>query len=228
MRKWIGILAIVAVAAAPMAWAAEGSATDKAPKKIKLFNGKNLDGWKLFVPDENVDTSKVWMVKDGVVHCTGKPSGYMRTTKKYRDYKLTWEWRWVDEGSNSGCLIHVQDKDEIWPKAIEYQLMHKNAADIWNIGGTTFKEHKNKDERRVPKMKKSNEKPLGEWNKGLIISDGDDIKMYVNGELQNQATDATVSEGYIAYQSEGAPIEFRKIVLAPLKKADEGSEEEGS
>ena len=40
-----------------------------------LFNGKNLDGW------HNVNCGpKTWTVMDGVIHCTGKPIGELRTT----------------------------------------------------------------------------------------------------------------------------------------------------
>ena len=40
----------------------------------------------------------------------------------------------------------------------------------------------------------------------------------VNGEVQNVATEVEDVPGTIALQSEGAPIEFRNIVLRPLGK----------
>ncbi len=105
---------------------------------IDLFNGEDLDNWKLFIPDETVDPATVWQVEDGVVHCKGSPAGYMRTKQKYSNYKLTVEWRWPKDGGNSGVLLHVQDKDEVWPRSIETQLQSLHAGDIWVIGGTTF------------------------------------------------------------------------------------------
>lgn len=203
-------------------------ATAAAPdEKIELFNGADFTGWKLFIPDANVDPATVWSVADGgVVHCTGSPAGYMRTTEKYRDYRLTFEWRWPgDKGGNSGCLIHVQDVDEVWPKSIEGQLQSENAADIWVIGGADFNEHTNKDDRRVPKRMDHNEKPLGEWNHYEVIADGDTITLTINGRLQNVATGTTLTEGYIGLQSEGTPIEFRNIALEPLKDKEEGRKE---
>ena len=185
---------------------------------VDLFNGKNFNGWKLFIPNESVDTSTVWSVEDGLIKCTGNPAGYMRTTAKYSNYVLTVEWRFPDGPGNNGVLLHVQDKDEVWPKSIEAQLHSGDAGDFWVIGGTTFKEHTTGPEaRRVIKMHDSSEKPLGEWNKYRIECNGNHIKVFVNGLLQNVATDATVCAGYIALQSEGTSVEFRTVKVEPLK-----------
>ncbi|MCA1902435.1 MAG: DUF1080 domain-containing protein, partial [Candidatus Hydrogenedens sp.] len=101
---------------------------------ISLFDGKSLQGWVQFLPDPNADPAKTWMIKDGVIFCTGEPAGYIRTDKKFSNYQLQLEWRWVGTPGNSGVLLHVQDKDEVWPKSIEAQLMHENAGDFWVIG----------------------------------------------------------------------------------------------
>lgn len=192
--------------------------------RIELFNGKDFDGWKLFLPGANADPAATWNVKEGIVHCTGKPAGYMRTTKTYENYVLHLEWRFPEEGGNSGVLLHVQEPDEVWPKSIEAQLMSENAGDFWVIGGTTFKEHGGKDDRRVVKKAASSEKPLGEWNHYKIVCRGDTIRVFVNGVLQNKATQCSVTSGYIGLQSEGVPIEFRNIYLEPLKKKEKGAQ----
>ena len=54
------------------------------------------------------------------------------------------------------------------------------------------------------------EKPVGEWNEADITCKGGKITVYINGELQNEAT-SEYKNGYIALQSEGGPIEFRNI-----------------
>lgn len=186
---------------------------------VMLFNGKDLTGLMGFIPDSKVDPATVWSVKDGVIHCAGNPAGYLRTTEKYANYRLCFQWRWAGEsGGNSGCLMHIQDKDEVWPKSIESQLQSEQAGDFWVIGGADFKEHTNKDDRRVPKRQPHNEKPIGEWNQMMVLCDGDTIQVAVNGVLQNVATDVTLEEGYIGWQSEGTPIEFRCICLTPLDK----------
>ncbi len=151
--------------------------TNKNPDSwINLFDGKTLQGWVMFLPDPNSDPLKTWYVKDGILHCSGTPTGYIRTDKKYSNYRLQLEWRWSAQPGNSGVLLHVQDKDEVWPKSIEAQLLHENAGDFWVIGGTDFDEHTNKNDRRVPKRKESSEKKPGEWNQYDIWCEGKILK----------------------------------------------------
>ena len=219
MRYRVTVMAMLVLVACGTTFAeseTKAEAPGEKPKVIELFNGKDFTGWKLFIPDENVDPATVWEVRDGVVQCNGKPAGYMRTTKEYENYRLKLQWRWPARGGNSGVLLHIHLPDKVWPKSIESQLASGNAADFWVIDGTDFKEHTNKDDRRVPKRKKSNEKPLGEWNQYEIFCKDNVIRPHVNGLLQNVATDTTVNKGYIGLQSEGAPIQFRNITLEPL------------
>ncbi|OQC04447.1 MAG: hypothetical protein BWX80_02489 [Candidatus Hydrogenedentes bacterium ADurb.Bin101] len=190
----------------------------KTVGRIELFNGKNLDGWKTFLPDEKADPEETWSVKDGVIHCSGDPVGYLRTTRGYENYTLYFEWRFPGKGGNSGVLLHGSEPDQVWPKSIEGQLESGNAADLWVIGGADFAEHTNPDDRRVPRREASNEKPLGEWNACKVVCDGDTIELYVNGLLQNRATECTETKGFIGFQSEGAPIEFRNLYLEPIRK----------
>jgi len=206
-----GCIALMMASAALTGYAGEN-------QPIALFNGKDFAGWKLFLPDAKADPAKTWTARDGVAVCTGQPAGYMRTEKPYENYRLRLEWRWPGQGGNSGVLLHCQEPDTVWPKSIESQLEAGHAGDYWVIGGTDFKEHTDAGNRRVPQKEASSEKPLGEWNQYEIVCQGDTIKSYVNGVLQNAATGCTVAKGYIGLQSEGAPIEFRNITLEPLSK----------
>ena len=52
-------------------------------KKLMLFNGKDFSGLERFIPDVSVNVDDVWQVKDGVIHCTGKPNGFIRTKSDY-------------------------------------------------------------------------------------------------------------------------------------------------
>ncbi len=184
-------------------------------QQTALFNGRNLDGWRPVLADPDADPSAVWLIQDGVLHCTGVPNGYILTQEDYSDYQLHVEWRWTDKPTNSGVLLHVTGEDKIWPKCIEAQLMYQNAGDFYAIGGPSFTELK--DGRRLEKRHPSNETPPGEWNTYDIICAGDTITLYVNGLLQNQATGTSVSRGKIGLQSEGSPIEFRNITLTPIR-----------
>ena len=190
-------------------------------KSANLWNGKDFTGWKFVLADEKADAKDVWSVKNGIVHCTGVPNGYMRTESDYSNYTLYVEWRWVEEPGNSGVLLHAQVPDQVFPNCIECQLQSGNAGDFVLIGPGSItvdgKQYNNSERFLViRKRQDSNEKPTGEWNNYKIIAKGDEITCYVNGVLQNSGTQAFVTKGKICLQSEGAPIEFRNIRLEPL------------
>ena len=199
------------------------SACCEADKKIDLFNGRDLTGWTLYVPDDTVDVATIWSVQDGVIHCTGATNGYMRTNKSYADYHLHLEWRWAAEPANSGVLLHIHGEDKLWPICIENQLWSGNAGDLVLINWTGItvdgedKADPNTQYVVIPKQQPSSEKPAGQWNCYDIVCDGGTITSTVNGVLQNSGTRASVTSGPIGLQSEGGPIEFRNITLTPLR-----------
>jgi hypothetical protein len=215
--KHVSILAAVVAALGVAAWADEPQG-----EAVRLFNGKNFDGWTFHLRDPNVKMEDVWSITpDGVIVCKGQPNGYIRTIESYDNYVLELEWRFNPEKGpgNSGVLLRMVGEDKVWPKSVEAQLMHRNAGDIWNIDNVKMTVDPNRTMgRRTVKLKESNEKPLGEWNHYRIVVDGGKIELYVNGELQNTATDVEEVAGKICLQSEGAEIHFRNIVLRPIKK----------
>jgi len=188
-----------------------------------LFNGRDLTGWKLVLKDKTVDVHDVWSVKNGVVHCKGKPNGYMRTLDRYSNYKLHVEWRWADKPTNSGVLVHASGPDRVWPRCIENQLQAGSAGDFILIGktgmkiGGKFYHDLNRQYITVPKKQASSEKPAGRWNRYDIECVGNTIRCYVNDVLQNEGLDATEDCGWICLQSEGSPIEFRNIYIEHVK-----------
>ena len=198
------------------------SSSASSGKKKALFNGKDFSGWKLFVPDETVDVHDVWSVKDGVIHCKGKPNGYIRTKATYKNYKLALEWRWLAKPTNSGVLLHASGPDKVWPKCIECQLRAGSAGDFVLIGGTGITvggkdmQDTTKQFVVIEKKTQTTERPAGKWNSYEIFCKDDTIRCYVNGLLQNEGFGATETSGWICLQSEGGPIEFRKITLEPL------------
>ena len=60
------------------------------------------------------------------------------------------------------------------------------------------------------------EKHEGEWNEAEIVCKGNRITVYINGNLQNECTTEN-TEGYIALQSEGGPVEFRNVYITPAE-----------
>src|SRR5438067_11552015 len=65
---------------------------------IKLFNGKDLTGWKIFLdPKKQADPDQIIQVKDGEIAVEGSVNGYLITEKDYGDFVLKLEWRWDKE-----------------------------------------------------------------------------------------------------------------------------------
>lgn len=187
---------------------------------VQLFNEKDFTGWT-FVTKDGSDPLQTWSVTNGVIHCTGQPGGYLRTTQVYSNYFLTVIWRFVKvapKADNSGILVHIQPPDKIWPQCVQVQGKHTRQGDIFVMAGAECKEHKGKDASApVPMRGDSVERPVGEWNKSETICKRGKVVSFINGRFMNEITECTVNSGYIGIQSEGAEIEIRTIAYCPLK-----------
>ncbi len=192
---------------------AQTSGEKKENNKILLFNGKDLNNWVFKLKDPSVDPVTVFTVRNGLIHISGNPFGYMRTRDIYSDYKLHVEWRWPDVATNSGVFVHAQLPDTIWLKCIECQLQTGNAGDFVCMNGADMNERTDKSKPFVKKLTASSEKPAGEWNTMEVVCRSNSIEVAVNGVLQNKATNINISRGFICLQSEGRDIEFRNVYL---------------
>jgi hypothetical protein len=191
-----------------------------APKsgELDLFNGRDFTGWT-FCMRAHLDPTKTWSVTNGIIHCTGHPNGYLRTEKSYHDYRLTVEWRFVKApplADNTGVLIHMQPPDELWPKCFECQGLHNHQGDFWLWSGAAGQEPINLKKNGIARLQPARENRVGEWNTYQVICAGKTIEIIVNGQSVNKITGCDPSAGSIGIQSEGAEIEVRKILLAPL------------
>jgi hypothetical protein len=71
-----------------------------AQKKEKLFNGKDLTGWKIHGTEK-------WFVDDGLLICESGPDkqyGYLSTDKDYKNFILTLQFK-QDANGNSGVFF---------------------------------------------------------------------------------------------------------------------------
>jgi hypothetical protein len=222
---WPTLLAAFVVAAIGVL-AISATAQDKG--EVFLFNGRNFEGWTAVLAKPEVKLEDVWSVAEGgVLVCKGKgkPSGYIRFVRDdFENYTLTLQWRFPvgTPGGNSGVLVHTTTPNalNVWPKSMEAQLNSGQAGDIWVIGTTC--EIENAAERvkgrRHFNLTDNSEKPIGEWNDYKIVCKGDQITIWVNGDLVNHVTKCSVTKGAICLQAEGADIEFRNIRLTPLPR----------
>ncbi len=200
------------------------SVTGFAQKKQSLFNGKNLKGWTIFVSDPAIHPEKFFYVKDGVIETIGVPAGYLRTKKKYSDYRLHVEWCYPEKPTNSGILLHANGPDKIWISHYQAQLKHGDAGDfiVHGVGEkATIRDSVYTSTESVkpvvPKLHPSNEKPGGEWNSFDITCKGNTIEVKVNGMLQNSATHCSLTKGGIGLQAEGSKIQFRNLWIEKRK-----------
>lgn len=210
----------------------------KEAKSVSLFNGKDLTGWHSDVPaaDKNPKIKPSFIARDGMLVSLGKPGGHLITDKVHENYRLEVEYRFVKEPGNCGVLVHSSTPRALYgmfPNSIEVQMHHTNAGDFWciaeNIEVPDMEKRRPKgkdqkwggkqgDARRILNLTDGSEKPVGEWNKMKIECQGNEIKVWVNGDFVNHGKNCTVSKGQIAVQAEGVEVEFKTLLLTPLKK----------
>ena len=195
-----------------------------------LFNGRDLTGWRSFLEKlgRDNDPEGNFKVEDGMIHIRGKNFGYIATEKAYENYHLKAEFRWgqaqwaprATGKRDSGILYHFPEDvaDAVWPKSIECQVQEGDCGDTWFVG--TDGESPNRSEQAWG-MKhvfrtQDLERPTGEWNTIEIICNGDQFEHYVNGQLVNSGTRASVRRGRILLQSEGAEVWYRAIEIRPF------------
>ncbi|WP_086476726.1 3-keto-disaccharide hydrolase [Arenibacter amylolyticus] len=207
-----------------------------AQKSIELFNGKDLSGWHIDIPDMDNNPKAItpFIVRNQQLVSLGEPRGHLITDKQYADFRLNVEYRFPGKPGNCGVLVFASTPRALYgmfPKSIEVQMMHENAGDFWCIVEDITTD--NMEERRGPKadwgitegklrriknLTEGSENALGEWNYMTIECLNNEIKVWLNGDLVNHGYNATASSGQIAVQAEGAEVEFRKITLTPIKE----------
>jgi len=207
-----------------------------AQETTNLFNGEDLSGWHVDVPmmDSIPDAINPFIVRKGMLVSLGTPAGHIITDKEYSDFRLDVEYRFAGKPGNCGVLVFASTPRALYkmfPKSIEVQMMHENAGDFWciveDIEVDDMVERRGPKEewgitegkkRRILNLTDGSEKPVGEWNHMKIECLGNQIKVWVNGDLVNHGFNATASSGQIALQAEGSEVEFRKVVLSPISE----------
>jgi hypothetical protein len=193
----------------------------KYGKPIVLFNGKNLDGWKLTNPGQRSG----WSVEEGVlfnkpVQQEGKPHisyGNLRTEEEFEDFNLKLEVN-VPKGGNSGIYLRgiyeVQVSDS-----------YGRSLDSHNMGGIYS--------RITPSV--NAEKPAGQWQSYDITLLDRHVTVVLNGKkiIDNQpllgCTGGALRSdefrpGPIYLQGDHTAVSYRNIVLTPIIKGQVSQE----
>ncbi len=184
-----------------------------------LFNARDLDGWV------NVNCApETWTVRDGMIVCTGIPTGVLRTERHYENYVLELEWRHMKKRGNAGLFIHSDPVTAVgkpFTRSIEIQIMDGNAGDMFSIHGATMtpdKLHPKGWVRSFPAEDRMN--PTGQWNHYRIESRDGTASLAVNGKVVTRGYHLNPRKGYICLESEGSEIHFRNIRIQELPGSD--------
>jgi hypothetical protein len=222
MKLWVAMAAGIALAAGAI------RAAD-APVFRDLFNGKDLAGWV------NVNTAPdTWRVENGMLVCTGRPTGVMRTERQYENFVLHVEWMHTEPGGNSGMFLWSGPRanpGSPFPDGVEVQMLELDWPELHKQNGITppaayvhgelFGVGKVKTAPDNPRGTRSMSienrcKGRGEWNTYDVVAVDGVIKLSVNGKFVNGISRTSQKKGYICMESEGAKIYFRNIRILEL------------
>ncbi len=184
-----------------------------------LFNGKDFSGWKFHLGKEGADNRGTFTVKEGLLICSGKPSGYMYTEKSYRNYTLKVKFAFkrpeglADDSKfrgNSGFLIHVGQPNAlgVWPRCIEVQGAHRQLGLILPIPRNLKCRHTFDSKAQAKALR-----PVGQFNMVEIDVKGGDMVIRLNGTVVSTVGDCELTEGSIGLQSEGFETHWKSILI---------------
>lgn len=173
---------------------------DLTDKGIPLFNGKDLDGWKI------AGTEK-WYVKNEELICESgedKKYGYLVSNKQFKNFVLRLKFLQEDNG-NSGVFFRSSvEGTKISGWQVEVAPPGHNSGGIYESYGRGWLNEIPEEKENILKM--------GEWNDLQIKVDGDRVMTWLNGQLMTDLQDSLIGEanGSIALQiHDGGGIKVR-------------------
>ncbi len=202
------------------------------PPWVDLFNGQDLSGWV------NVNCApSTWTVRDGMVICSGKPTGVLRTERMYQDFDLELEWRHMQPQGNAGLFLWsdaLTARGQPFTRSIEVQILDgRNTAnytshgDVFAIHGATMtpdRPHPAGSMRCLPSERRSLDSP--QWNHYLVRCRNGVVKLEVNGKEVSGGHSIRPRRGYLCLESEGSEVHFRNVriiehpAVEPMLPAD--------
>ena len=192
---------------------------------------------------ENVNcTADTWSWRNGTARCTGKPVGVIRTKQPLTNLELSAEWRHLSSGGNSGVFlwappeafmnltpgklptggIEVQVLDHGFTEQYEKATGKKGDwfrtdGDVFPVGSSDMKPFPPAapdGKRSFPTARHSRGTP--EWNHYYIRAIDGEVRLWVNGHEVSGGSDCFPATGFMCLESEGAPVEFRRLRIREL------------
>ena len=163
---------------------------------VDLFNGKNLNGWKV------INGTAPYRVVDGAIEGTSKmgtPNTFLRTDKEYGDFVLEMLFK-VDDGLNSGIQFRSLSLPSYHNGRVHgYQYEIDPSPRAWSGGvydeartGWLYTMTNNPEAQRAFRP--------GDWNKARIEAVGNRIRTWINGVPASDVLDQQTARGFIALQ----------------------------
>jgi hypothetical protein len=183
----------------------------------------------------NVNTDPdTWSVRDGLLVCSGRPIGVMRSEKEYENFILEIDWMHLEPGGNSGVFVWCDAQPDArtrLPAGVEVQMLELDwvnlnkrdgetppvayvHGELFGVGGVETVPDNPRGRRS--KSIENRCKGRGEWNSYTVVAVDGVIKLAVNGKFVNGVSGSTRRKGYLCLESEGAEIHFRKIRILEL------------
>ncbi len=180
-----------------------------AKKTVKLFNGKNLDGWKIFGTEK-------WYVDNGELVCESGPDkkyGYLLTDEDYKDFDLSVQFKQESNG-NSGVFFRSS------VEGIKVSGWQVEVAPPNHDSGGVYESYGRGWLKQIPDEEEGHLKE-GEWNKMRIRVEGDHVQTWLNGHAMVDFSDEKIGEGDggIALQIHdggGIKVRWKNLVLKQL------------
>ena len=197
---------------------------------VPMFDGESLSGWV------NVNTApSTWRFEDGLLICSGKPIGEIRTERMYQNFIMEIEWRHMVPRGNAGIFVWADDitaRGQPFHRGVEVQVLendygnnrsHTTHGDIFPIHGATMDPINGRGgSRAFPTEFRSNPSP--QWNHYRITCIDGSISLAVNGKVVTRGENASPSNGYICLESEGGIVHYRNARIRELPDSPIGSE----
>jgi len=175
----------------------------------KLFNGKDLDGWKVYGTEK-------WYVEDGLLVCESGPDkkyGYLATEKWYDDFVLELEFLQEDNGNSGVFFRSTIDGTKIKGWQVEVAPPNHDTGGIYESYGRGWLHQIRDDQEGFLKM--------GEWNQLKIKVKGKQVTTWLNGHEMTNLTDDKIGEGKgsIALQIHdggGIKVKWRNLLIRKI------------
>lgn len=184
----------------------------------KLFNGKDLTGWKIIGGKDGS-----WKVENNVLFTDGDGGGWLSTEKEFTNFLLELEFR-VPEGGNSGVMIRAPQYGNPSYTGMEIQVLDDYAAQYaklkpWQYTGSVY---------AVEPASKRVTKKANQWQKMKIRCEGPMIQVVLNGvqivdtnlisHMDKEAGHPGIKrrKGHIGLQNHSTKIEYRNIKITEL------------